>query len=698
VRRAVRALALALAALPVTVAAARAAEEAAPPAPAPFSTTVIAASPPPATPREDSAAAASVVTPSESPRAFDDLGTLLLQVPGVTVVRTGSAMEFATLTLRGSNPDQVMVYVDGVLLNIAEGGGVDLSTLPLGDVERVEVYRGTTPLAFGEAALGGVVSITTRTSSTPQAEARAGTGSYGTWFGDVTAGGRLGRLRVYLGAHVGSSQGDYPYLNQNGTAANPADDSIQPRGNNDVTEGNGVLRGALTLPGRRTLTLGLVGFGRAQGLPGPAITTPTVLSRFHTARGLAYLRYESRDDLGPGGRLSAEAFTSLEWDRLLDPAGEIMKLGPMFTHATTLSTGATVHGSRPLGEWGRAAVILEGRREVYTPMNETMPTMSPGSGHRVVGVAGGELDMRLRPLDLHVIPSARVEVMSDAVGGINVQAQPQPTAPAVFRALPVYRLGLVRPVGGAVTLKANIGRYERAPSFLELYGNGTAFLLGDPALRPERGTNADLALWIDRATPRTAFSSRTTLFGALADDLIDWAHSLGPTRAVNIGSARVYGVEQELTLAAGRHIRLIGQGTATVALDESGLAASQGKQLPNHPRYTAYVRPELGHLPLPAGLELALYADAAVFFHDYADRAQVTKIPDHAIVGAGASLVCPQARLRVTASALNLTDYGPTWDLSNWPLPGRTLFLALAYDSTAADPFGGGLGPISENP
>jgi iron complex outermembrane receptor protein len=687
--------ALALAAFWMTVSAARA-EEAAPPAP--FSTTVIAASPSPGTPREDSAAAASVLSPAESPRAFDDLGTLLLQVPGVMVVRTGSNMEFATLTLRGSNPDQVMVYLDGVLLNIAEGGGVDLSTLPLGDVERVEVYRGTTPLAFGEAALGGVVSITTRTPNTPRVEARAGTGSYGTWFGDAVGGGRVGRLRLYLGMHVGSSQGDYPYLNQNGTAANPADDSIQPRGNNDLLEGNGVLRAALTLTGRRTLMLGLVGFGREQGLPGPAVAAPTVSSRFHTARGLAYLRYESRDDLGPGGRLSAEAFSSVERDRLIDPAGEIQRLGPMFTHATTLSTGAIAHGSRPLGDWGRAAVLLEGRREAYTPVNETMPTMSPGSGRRLVGVAGGELDLRVRPLDLDVIPSVRVEVMSDAVGGINAQAQPQATAPAVFRALPIYRLGLVRPLGETATLKANVGRYERAPSFLELYGNGNAFLLGDPGLHPERGTNADLALWIDRVGPRTAVSSRTTLFGTLADDLIDWTRSLGPSRAVNVGSARIYGVEQELTLAAGRHFRLTGQGTAMVALDESGLAASQGKQLPNHPRYTAYARPELGHLSLPAGLELALYADAAVFLYDFADRAQVTKIPDHAIIGAGASVDYPRARLRVTASALNLTDYGPTWDLDYWPLPGRTLFLALAYNSTAADPFGGGLGPSSGNP
>src|SRR6185312_9295622 len=269
-------------------------------------------------PREDRAAAASVVIPADSPRAYDDLGSVLLQVPGVTVTRTGSSQAFSTITLRGSNPDQVAIYVDGVPLAIAQGGGVDVSTLPLGDVERVEVYRGTTPLVFGESALGGVVSITTRTPGLTRATLRAGAGSFGTLFGDASAGGRLGRLRVYAGAHLFSSQGDYPFRYTN-TPADPSSQVDTTRQDNDALEGNGVFRAALTLAGRRTVSLGLIGFGRAEGLPGPT-NALAYQTRFHTARGLGTLRYESRDDLGPGGRLTAQAFASIERDRLLDPA------------------------------------------------------------------------------------------------------------------------------------------------------------------------------------------------------------------------------------------------------------------------------------------------------------------------------------------------------------------------------------------
>ncbi len=661
-----------------------------PPAPPPaFQTIVTGPEPAPTAAREDRAAAVSVVLPSESPRAYDNLGTLLLEVPGVTVARTGSQQAFSSITLRGSNPDQVSIYVDGVPLTVAQGGGVDISTLPVGDIERVEVYRGTTPLVFGETALGGIISITTRTPSTTRASVRAGIGSFGTRFADATGGGRVGRLRLYLGMHVFSSKGDYPFHFDNNTPITPIDDQELNRQNNDALEGNGVFRATLTLNGRRTLGLGILEFARAQGLPGPT-NFMALHARFHTTRGLGYLRYESRDDLGPGGRLSAEAFVGAERDRLLDPDAEIEQRGAVAVHQTTLSTGITVHATRPLGEWARAALVLEGRRETYTPVNELDPTDSGVPANRLVGVGGAELDLYWHPLDLHVIPSARIEAMKDLVTGQNGAGMFLPKGPAIARWLPTYRVALVRPIGPVASLKGNVGRYEHAPSFLELYGDGTGRLLGNPSLLPEKGTNADLALWIDRPGGRVEITSRTTIFGALADDLIYWPRtSDGPSRAQNLTSARIYGVEQELRLGLGRHTRLIAQATYTVAEDQSTSPSMHGKQIPHHPRDIAYARPELVQIHLPRGLDFAVYADAALLAGAYDDSTNLIHIPTQILVGAGASLLWPRAHLRVTASALNLTDL-QNWNFSYWPLPGRTAFVALAYDSTMDPPMPGG--------
>ena len=660
------------------------------PLPAAQAETVVRAAP--AAPRADQAATVSVVVPDESPRAYDDLASLLAEVPGVNVVRTGSLGKLTTITLRGSNPDQVRVYVDGVPVNIAAGGGVDISTLPIGDVERVDVYRGSAPLEFGESALGGIVAITTRTPGVLRANARSGAGSFGTMFGDVSGGGGIGRLRLYLGVHGFSSRGDFPYVNDNMTALNPADDMMQPRPNNDVLQGDSVLRAELALAGRRALDLGVIGFARDEGLPGTG-GAPTKSARFGTTRGLAYLHYRSRDDLGTGGRLSARLFASWQRDRMNDPAHESGLGGASLTHDTTTLVGANAHAARPLGEWARIAAVLEGRHEGYQPVNDLAAVPAGVPARRVAGVAGAEVDLRWRWANLDLIPSARIEAMQDAVSRRDVRGVPLPDTPAVFRQLPVLRVALVRPLVERQTLKidvkANAGRYARVPSFIELYGNGTAFVLGNADLLPEQGTNADVGLSIDRTGGWLGLTSRTTLFGARVDDLIQWQYSSfgGQARADNIGRARIAGVEQEVRLLLGRWGRLVGQGTYLDARDESDNTATHDKQLPFHPRWHAYLRPELARIPMPGGLELGAYADADARLHSYTDGANLLDHARRLIIGCGVSLAWPRAHMRLTGSAANLTDTRQE-DVDTWSLPGRAVFVALAYAPVGGD--GGG--------
>jgi hypothetical protein len=368
-------------------------------------------------------------------------------------------------------------------------------------------------------------------------------------------------------------------------------------------------------------------------------------------------------------------------DRLLDPDGEVQLQAPLDLHETTVSVGTTVHATRPLGQWGRAAALLEGRHETYTPDNETDPADSGLPARRLVGVAGAELTLFWRRLDLELTPSARLEGLRDQVTGVDPSGHPVPAGPTVGRLLPTYRLALLRPLSSWVVLKANGGQYQHAPSFLELYGDGTARLLGNPGLVPETGTNADLAVWLDGNGPRASISSHTTLFGSLVDNLIYQQPTAGgPARFLNLARARVAGVEQELRLGIGRHARLVAQGTYLVAQDWSDDPTTHGKQIPHHPRLSAYVRPELVRLSLPHGTELGAYADLAVLAGDHDDADNLIAIPTEALLGAGASLSHPRSGLRLTVSALNLTDL-QTWSFTTWPLPGRTVFVSLAYDS-----------------
>jgi outer membrane cobalamin receptor len=630
----------------------------------------------PSAAREDVAAVASVLTPGDSPRARDDLGALLLEVPGANVTRQGGLGALTTVSLRGSNPDEVRIYVDGIPLNQAVGGAVDLSTLPLGDVERVEVYRGSTPIAFGESALGGVISIATKTPGGPTwASARAGVGSFQTFSGDAKGGGTLGRLRLYIGLHALDSAGDFP------DSPPAVAQGYQPstRENADVSQLDGVVRAALSLTGRRELRLGLLGLWRDQGLPALNIYRATS-ARASAARALGHLDYESRDDLGDNSRLRAIVFASGTRDEFSDPLHEIVGV-PTATHDVTRSLGTTVNAEKALGEWGRIGTLVEGRAEDYHPHNDFDPVMPAGyPATRVLGSAGAELDMHVTPLRLEVIPSARLEASRDVRTGRDLLFGKQlpPSAP-IDHLLPVLRLGLVRPLGEVVTLRANVGHYARLPSFLELYGYNRG-VLGNPQLLPEHGENADLGVALARRGSAGEWTAAATAFGARVDDLIEWHPTTTQTRAENIARARIWGVETEARFR-GRRLALAAQATLTDARDEGDVLASRGQQLVFHPRYHGYARAEWRQPLRQSGFSVGGYADVdGTAGNNRAPR--LGAIPPHAFLGAGLSVAHAKSGLSLVASAANLTD-ARTQDFQDYPIPGRSLFVTLGWSNAA---------------
>ncbi|MBN9424760.1 MAG: hypothetical protein BGO63_13070 [Candidatus Accumulibacter sp. 66-26] len=87
----------------------------------------------------------SVAYPDDVKGEHKSIPDLLDQIPGVYVRRMSGSGHYTTASIRGSAPSQVNIYIDGVPLNTASETAADLSTLPISNVERVEVYRGTTP-------------------------------------------------------------------------------------------------------------------------------------------------------------------------------------------------------------------------------------------------------------------------------------------------------------------------------------------------------------------------------------------------------------------------------------------------------------------------------------------------------------------------------------------------------------------------
>jgi len=92
----------------------------------------------------------------------DSLADLLRGVPGLTFANSGGLGKQTSVFLRGSSGSQVLVMIDGVRIGSASAGLVAFQDIPVEQIERVEIVRGSFSSLYGSEALGGVIQIFTR--------------------------------------------------------------------------------------------------------------------------------------------------------------------------------------------------------------------------------------------------------------------------------------------------------------------------------------------------------------------------------------------------------------------------------------------------------------------------------------------------------------------------------------------------------
>lgn len=123
------------------------------------------------TPEQDVTTSISVITADDiRKQQAVTVVDALRNVPGVDVVQSGSMGEVASLFIRGSNSNQVLVLVDGIEVNSVTAGLFDFAHLLTDNVERIEVLRGSGGALYGSKAVGGVIDIITKKGAgSPQA-------------------------------------------------------------------------------------------------------------------------------------------------------------------------------------------------------------------------------------------------------------------------------------------------------------------------------------------------------------------------------------------------------------------------------------------------------------------------------------------------------------------------------------------------
>ena len=133
------------------------------------------------------------------------LADVLNTIPGVEVWLEGGPGIVAQATILGSNDRHVTVILDGVILNPPSSGIMEVGTIPVQNIEKVEVIKGPASSAWG-SALGGVVNIITKSGQNMEQGGVVYASGGPNGFGDFRVEGRGKEEKLYYYITAGRLQ------------------------------------------------------------------------------------------------------------------------------------------------------------------------------------------------------------------------------------------------------------------------------------------------------------------------------------------------------------------------------------------------------------------------------------------------------------------------------------------------------------
>jgi outer membrane cobalamin receptor len=626
----------------------------------------------------------TVITGQElASRQVTSLGAALSGVPGLTVARSGGPGTLTSIFPRGGESDYTLVLVDGIRAN-AFGGGLDLSQIPLADVERIEVVRGPQSAVFGADAIGGVVHVITRHGGDPAVNAQVEAGSRATRRVLASTTGEVRSWRWQAGGDYFQDEGftgiapaSVGRREQAGGPSTPAPESVS---NDDARERQGWV-GAGWRAVKGTDVQGTFRYVNTErGAPGPFGSDPA--NRFRgvdrTSRGTTERNAVGARIVHPWTGPSSRVRQRIEFDvadydlsflSAFDPAhpsqSDTRRMHARVQTDAVLDAGFGASGGVEwLSERARSSFITTG--------TELVPVE-----RRVIGVFG---EARWNALErISVQAGLRGEHITREAFVVNAFADD-----AVVSINPKISLAwLVSPTApgaGAkawTRVRAAAGTGIRPPDVFEI-----AFT-DNPQLRPERSRSVELG--VTQTLRGGAVQFDATSFLNQYDDLIVSVGSLRDVsryRTDNVSNARARGLELGAAWAARDGLSLRAAYTfldsEIRAIDGAAQAPSPfrvGDALLRRPRHQASLT--LGWSLPRTTLFALLDARGRTLDAEPAFGASggLYHNPGRAIVDAGGSFRVVRG-VDVFARVMNLFDRQYE-EVLGYPAPGRTAFAGV---------------------
>ncbi len=581
------------------------------------------------------------------------LGELLASV-GLTVSRTGSAGARETISIRGSNANQVLVTLDGVRLNDELSGEADLSQVPLNLINRVEIQRGGGAL-FGSGAVGGVIRLTTLRNAEARMQANLRGGSFNFRSGEASWSRRSGDFELAAAAQAIASRGNFDYRYQ-------LDDRQTVRAeriNSDFASANLFLQSGCEALGG-TWLLKAHHFLSDRGQPG-SVFYPTPYARSEVRRSMAAASFSRR--FGAGDlvlQVSAADNRTNNSNRmpseLTHPFGPV----PPFDFENRLQTVRLQGELHQPAE--RRRIVIEAQQVSFSDRNLSSSAAPIGRAkeHSAAASVILPLSRTVGRFTLSCDPSLRYDAA--LLEGKRGQRREQNWSP---------QLQLYATVGreNRLWLKGSTGRAFRLPTFADLFYQDFR-VQGQADLLPEKSRYVEAAL----GTQLRCFGNwrgEVRRFRNCIDDMIVWRlGSFEFFRPYNT-DAELNGYEAELSFA---------RNVFTADLFYSFIESRNknrnqtlfNKLLPYRPRESLRFSISFTGERLQSALQYR-YAGRR-----YVNEANTKSLPPYGIIDWTLSRRFPLRRLELQLNAAVFNLLGRRYELvRDMPLPGRELRLGL---------------------
>lgn len=153
-------------------------------------------------PLDQSPASVSVIDSEEiDEKQIERVSDALREVPGLSVVQTGSPGQLTSVFTRGLRSEHTQVLLDGIPINQGLQGAFNFADLTTDNIGRVEVVRGPQSTIYGPRALAGTIQVFTKQGTgEPGLTISEEGGTYDTFRESIASDGKIGIFDYSIGA------------------------------------------------------------------------------------------------------------------------------------------------------------------------------------------------------------------------------------------------------------------------------------------------------------------------------------------------------------------------------------------------------------------------------------------------------------------------------------------------------------------